>query len=89
MPESAAAIVVATKEAWAQIDSAGQQFVNNLLNEAVGRVLDARLFAAPEAINEALKCVLPLINYCLRLDARLSALECRERARAEIGEARN
>ncbi|WP_423210521.1 hypothetical protein [Paracoccus yeei] len=42
-----------------------------------------------EAINEAMKCVLPLVNYCLRLDARLSALECRERARAEIREARS
>lgn len=40
------------------------------------------------AANEAMKAVLPLVNYCLRLDARLSALECRERARAEVGEAR-
>lgn len=47
------------------------------------------LGADSEAINEALKCVLPLVNYCLRLDARLSALECRERAREEIGETRN
>lgn len=46
------------------------------------------LGADRESINEALKCVLPLVNYCLRLDARLSALECRERARAEIEEAR-
>lgn len=46
------------------------------------------LGADREAINEALKCVLPLVNYCLRLDARLSALECRERARVEVGEAR-
>lgn len=46
------------------------------------------LGADREAVNEVLKAVLPLVNYCLRLDARLSALECRERARAEIGEAR-
>ena len=47
------------------------------------------LGADHEAINEAMKCVLPLVNYCLRLDARLSALECRERSRKEVAEARD
>lgn len=47
------------------------------------------LGADREAVSEVIKTVLPLVNYRLRLDARLSALECRERARAEIEEARD
>ncbi len=48
-PEKAATILVATREAWAQTDAAGQAFINRLLREAIGKVADGRMFTTLEA----------------------------------------
>lgn len=48
-PQKAAALVVATDQAWADISSAGQGYINSLLRRGVGRVADARMFEALEA----------------------------------------
>lgn len=44
-PRKAAAIIVATQEAWQDISSEGQSYINALLRGAVGRVADAQMIA--------------------------------------------
>lgn len=44
-PRKAAAIIVATQEAWQDISSEGQSYINTLLRRAVGRVVDAQMVA--------------------------------------------
>lgn len=48
-PQKAAAIVIATNEAWADISGAGQRYINDLLRRGVGKVVDARMFEVLEA----------------------------------------
>lgn len=44
-PRKAAAIIVATEEAWRDVSSEGQAYINALLRRAVGRVVDAQMIA--------------------------------------------
>lgn len=42
--ESVGVIVVASDEAWQRVDGPGQGFINSLLQSAIGRAVDARMF---------------------------------------------
>ncbi|TGN58598.1 hypothetical protein E4L95_12370 [Paracoccus liaowanqingii] len=44
--ESVGTITIASDEAWARIDGPGQSFINGLLQAAVGKAADARMFEA-------------------------------------------
>lgn len=44
-PRKAAAIIVATQEAWRDVTSEGQAYINHLLRRAVGRVVDVQMIA--------------------------------------------
>lgn len=43
---SVGTIVIASEEAWGRVDGPGQAFINGLLQEAVGKAADQRMFAA-------------------------------------------